>query len=231
MTAILAALRRRRYLWPFGGVRESIQGTDNQIFYNRCALVNVRLCIAGNHNQIIFGAGCYLNHVTFRISGDHHRITLGSGCQFTGGWGSESVIWFEDHHCCLDIGPKSSFVSVHLAVIEPHTKLFIGADCMFASDIDVRTGDSHSILDTATGQRTNPGQNVTIGDHVWVGAHCVILKGCDIQPLSVVATGSVVTRGSYGPGVILAGNPAKVVRSGITWSRDRVLAEAEQGGY
>jgi len=54
---------------------------------------------------------------------------------------------------------------------------------------------------------------ITIGDDVWVGAQAIILKGAMIGDGSIVAAGAVVVRGDYPARSLLAGNPAKVVRS------------------
>lgn len=54
---------------------------------------------------------------------------------------------------------------------------------------------------------------VTIGDDVWIGANATILKGARIGDGCVVATGAVVTKGDYPARSILAGSPAKVVKS------------------
>jgi len=54
---------------------------------------------------------------------------------------------------------------------------------------------------------------ITIGDDVWIGAHAIILKGVVLGDGCVVAAGAVVTRGDYAPGSILAGNPAKIVKT------------------
>lgn len=54
---------------------------------------------------------------------------------------------------------------------------------------------------------------VTIGDDVWIGANVSILKGAYIGAGSIVATGAVVPAGQYPPRSILAGVPAKVVKS------------------
>lgn len=64
------------------------------------------------------------------------------------------------------------------------------------------------------GSRWNfPGEPVEIGDDVWVGANATILKGASIGAGSIVATGAVVTRGTYPPRSIIAGNPARVVKT------------------
>ena len=57
-----------------------------------------------------------------------------------------------------------------------------------------------------------PTQAISIGDDVWLGANVTILKGAKIGNGCVVATGSVVTAGSYPDRSILAGVPAKVVK-------------------
>lgn len=52
---------------------------------------------------------------------------------------------------------------------------------------------------------------VTIGDDVWIGCNVVILKGVTIGRGAVVGAGSVVTH-DVPPLVLVAGNPARVVR-------------------
>jgi acetyltransferase-like isoleucine patch superfamily enzyme len=113
-------------------------------------------------------------------------------------------------------------VEVSISLGEPHSKALIGADCMFASDIEIRTSDAHSVIDTASGERINLAEDVTIGNHVWIASHSIILKGVNIGENSVVAAGAVVTN-SCPPGSILAGNPARVIKTGITWTRERII--------
>jgi acetyltransferase-like isoleucine patch superfamily enzyme len=52
---------------------------------------------------------------------------------------------------------------------------------------------------------------VVIDDDVFIGMNCLILKGVTIGAGTIIGAGSVVTR-SIEPGVIAAGNPARVIR-------------------
>lgn len=92
---------------------------------------------------------------------------------------------------------------------------------MFSYEVEVRTGDSHSIIDKHTKKRLNYAKNIEIGNHVWVGAHTKILKGVIIGDNSIVGLGSIVTK-SVGSSVIVAGMPAKTVREDISWLRERI---------
>lgn len=73
----------------------------------------------------------------------------------------------------------------------------------------VTDSDWHSIGGSA-GQ-----QDVVIGDRVWVGSSVRVLKGARIADDSIVAAGSTVLAGDFPARSLLAGAPAKVVRSGL----------------
>lgn len=104
---------------------------------------------------------------------------------------------------------------VHIAVTE-NSKVIIGEDCMFANNIDIRTGDSHAVIDAQTGKRLNYAGDVTINRHVWIAPHSVILKNVNIGENSIIATGVIVTKSSE-PGVIIGGNPASVIKTDVSW--------------
>lgn len=58
-----------------------------------------------------------------------------------------------------------------------------------------------------------PGREIVIGDDVWVGANATILKGARIGNGCIIGTGSVVLKGEYPDRSVLAGNPARVVKT------------------
>lgn len=55
------------------------------------------------------------------------------------------------------------------------------------------------------------GKRVVIGDDVWVGGAAVICPGVTIGNRVVVGAGAVVTK-DFGDDVVIAGNPARVIR-------------------
>jgi len=204
--------------YPFNKVRKKISGTNNQIQYKNAILTSVTFDIKGNQNRIVIRKNCFMNDVFFYIRGDNHEIIIGEECRFSRG----GNLWFEDHNGSLVIGDQSTFEDVHIAVTEPESKVTIGKNCMFAYDIDVRTGDSHSIISLENNKRINYAQDVIIGNHVWIAAHCTLLKGVTIPDNTIVATGSIVNKPFQESGVIIAGNPAQIVTEKVTWLRERI---------
>ena len=202
-------------------VQKTIRGQENILMAEGASLSGVRVDIIGDNNRISIGRGCVLSNVYFRIRGSGHQIEFGENCRVSRG----AVLWFEDHDGVLRVGPGTTMVEVHVAVTE-HSKVIIGEDCMFANDIDIRTGDSHSVIDTQTGERLNYAGDVVISRHVWIAPHTVILKGVAIGENSIIATGAVVTK-SCEAGVILGGNPAKTIKTGVSWKRERVARKQQ----
>ena len=96
---------------------------------------------------------------------------------------------------------------------------------MFSNDIEIRSGDSHSILKAGTEERTNWAESVVIGDHVWLTAHVRILKGSTIPSHSIVANSSVITHKLDIPYSIYGGNPVKLLKTGMDWDRSRYKFE------
>lgn len=61
---------------------------------------------------------------------------------------------------------------------------------------------------------------VVIEDGVLVGANAVVLEGCRVGQGSVIAAGAVVTT-DIGPGVVAAGQPARVLKDVDARTRDK----------
>lgn len=91
-------------------------------------------------------------------------------------------------------------------VIGNHT--IIGANCkimdndMHSLDVEERNADIFTNL---------PCRDVIIGDNVFIGCNSIILKGTQVGNNCVIGAGSVVS-GKYPDNVIIAGNPARIIK-------------------
>lgn len=92
----------------------------------------------------------------------------------------------------------------------------LGDNILISYGISIWNGDGHTILDEYN-KAINHSKDVFIGNNVWIGHRAEILKGTVIQDNSVVGACSVVNRAFYESNVIIAGQPAKIVKHGITW--------------
>jgi acetyltransferase-like isoleucine patch superfamily enzyme len=207
--------KRKKSIKP----RKFIQGKNNKFIIDKSIVFkNCSFDIIGNNNEIEILESSFFNNVTFFIRGDNNRIKINKNVMFNRG----GSIWIEDYNCEMTIGECTTFEDVHIAITEPGSKINIGKDCMFAYNIDLRTGDSHSIIDSLTNKRINYAQNITIGDHVWIAAHVSILKGVRIAENSVLATRAVVTKSFDDKNILIGGVPAKKLKENINWDRHRI---------
>ena len=131
--------------------------------------------------------------------------------------------------CCkLTIGSNFSCRGALIYMQEPYTEIRIGNDCMFSEQIFITISDMHTIFDNNTKEVINKPQNIYIGNHVWLGFRTSILKGARLSDCSVAGTGSVITKTFVESNVIIAGNPAKIIRHNINWSHKPVFKFEEQ---
>ena len=98
--------------------------------------------------------------------------------------------------------------------------IVIDEGALFSSHIELRTSDSHPIYDM-NGERINTAKSIHIGARVWVGTGVRINKGVVIGNDCVVGNGTVMTKSIVDNNVIIAGNLGKIVKEGITWSKER----------
>ena len=184
------------------------------------SLHNIKFDIDEMSNVLIeLGVGVKLNGVKIYIRGTNHKIILGDNVRV-----SKGIFCMEDNDCLIQIGNNTTIESAQFACTEPFSSINVGDDCMFSHDIELRTGDSHSILDLNTQDRLNFAKNINIENRVWIGAHVKILKGVEIQSDVVVGLGSIVLGSKIlKKNTIYSGVPAKCLKQDIFWSRKRIL--------
>ena len=178
-------------------------------------LQNCRMQINGAENKVNIGDACRLQNCIIKIRGNNNSVNVNSGCHLI-----DTEFYIEDDNCNIIIGNETCICGkTQLAAIEG-CSISIGNHCLFSSEINLRTGDSHAILDMS-GNRINPSKDIIIEDHVWIGNRAIILKGVHLEQNTIVATGAVVTKSFPEPNCVLAGNPAKIIRENINWNSDR----------
>lgn len=91
--------------------------------------------------------------------------------------------------------------------------MHIGRDAIIAWEVLISDSDWH---DVEGAQRNRP---VTIGDRVWIAHGVSILKGAQIPSGCIVGAKSIVKGAVDGPNSLLAGTPARVVRTNVRWKR------------
>ena len=114
----------------------------------------------------------------------------------------------------------SSTDVVKILLLRGNGNIKIGDDCMFAYNDTIQMGDGHAIYSKTNKHPINNNKDIIIGNHVWVAADALILKGAKISDNSIVGIKSVVTKSFAETNVILAGVPAKIVKTDISWTRD-----------
>jgi maltose O-acetyltransferase len=117
--------------------------------------------------------------------------------------------FYVDYGEYLTIGPRT-FVNFGLVALDG-AGISIGADCQIGPNVQLLT----ALHPTEPGPRRDKlgsARPIAIGDNVWLGGGAIVLPGVTVGDDSVIGAGSVVTK-DVPAGVIVVGNPARVLRS------------------
>ena len=186
-------------------------------FVCKGVLLNSSVSLSGRDNAIIVEGGVKINNVKISVSGQGNQVIIRKNAMFCEG----GRIRVEDENNVLDIGDNSILVDCFFSVSDSGSKITIGKDCLFSAKVIMRNSDTHSILDEHE-KRTNPARDTVIGDRVWIGYGANVLKGCRIGDDCIIGTQSVVAGVTAPNGCVIAGVPAKIVKQGVHWTKERL---------
>lgn len=198
--------------------RTKIQGLRrrNNIIIQNGLLLRSKIIFKGRGNVIFIGPNSRIENYSIKIYGNYNKINVGEYCQMKNG-----EFWVEDDKNEMIIGARTTIQpNTQLAAIEG-CKISIGEDYMFSSDIIIRTGDSHTILNTDK-KRINISRDVQIGTHCWIGHRSMINKGVTIPNNTIIGAGAIVVKQFVLENTVIAGIPARVVKENVSWMRERI---------
>ena len=165
-------------------------------------------------------SGDFQGRMLLHVHGNDIKVDIGRESR-----GGYYVKLWEKAHFIL--GDKTTSNGSEIWV-QKGNKVNISNDCMLAHNVLLMSGDMHSIFELSSFQQINNyNSEINIGDHVWLGRNSTICKGVSIGNGSIVGLGSVITK-SMPRCVVAAGNPAKIIKSNISWARPDAI-NADEG--
>jgi maltose O-acetyltransferase len=111
----------------------------------------------------------------------------------------------------VNIHVGENFFANFDCVILDCAEVRIGKNCLIAPQVGIYTA-THPLDPVQRSSGRELAAPITIGDDCWIGGHATINPGVTLGNNVVVAAGAVVTR-SFGDNVVLAGVPARVIRT------------------
>ena len=205
-----------------------IKGENNKIFIVlngkkkrlRRKLDGLNVIMNGKNSYLELELPLNFKNTTIHLEGENavfimkHSDTIVNNASFyVGSWGR----CFIDENIKLN-QPNFKVVVNNNERFKPH-KLVIGKNAQIGRDISIRTSDGHSIFKEDDILPYNEPQDILIGDNVWIAQRVTILKGSKISSNSVIGACTLVNKEFNETGVIIAGNPAKIVKRNIHWNR------------
>lgn len=203
----------------------NIQGNNNQIiiveengiencYLNIEQIEGLKIEINGNNNIVkIYKPFNVFKNVLIELGNDNTYIEIGKNC----------II--ENFHFRLKFGTNQKCILGEnitmyggAIVLDEDASAYIGNNCLFAAGFMVWGSDGHSIINKSNKNLLNRVKKpVCIGSHCWFGLSVSILKNTTVSSNSIVGLGSVVSGNFSEENVILAGNPAKIVKRDVEW--------------
>ena len=174
-------------------------------------LKGLLIAVFGNNNDINLGKIFYPVNDTIGLTG--LTINIGNPPEDTLTPGVKR----EANNCKVNIGDNIIICGARLFLQDSETSISIGNDCMISWGIDIWCTDVHTVTDL-DGNPTNFSDKIEIGNHVWIGKDVKIGKNTKISNDSIIGWASVVTKKFDESNVVLAGNPAKIVKRDVNWN-------------
>lgn len=91
----------------------------------------------------------------------------------------------------------------------------IGHNVLCGWNVQIRDSDGHSVF--TNGIKHSNCKEVSVGNHCWLASDVVVMKGVHIADDNIIAFGSRVLKDCETSNNLLAGFPAKIIKSDVSW--------------
>ena len=141
-------------------------------------------------------------------------ISNGGKIILAGNCGLSKGVFIESNNSEILLG-KNFRCNYSSSIYCKDSSISFGNDVVLGWKVTIRNGDGHAVI--VNGNKHEMSKPISIGNHVWICSFVHILKGVKIGDDSVVAYGSIVTKGFDLTQVLIGGYPAKVLSNNTNW--------------
>jgi acetyltransferase-like isoleucine patch superfamily enzyme len=170
-------------------------------------------------NKISFGKNLNLFGIPVIFKKSGSVLKIGDNCSIKSsflsnliGLSQRTIIVTRTKEAKVEIGDN---VGISGATIYSRKGISIGDNTLIGGNVKILDNDFHPIEVEARNKDDKNmirSKEVVIGKDCFIGCNALILKGTKIGDGSVVGAGSVVS-GEFASSVIIAGNPARVIKN------------------
>lgn len=149
-------------------------------------------------------------------------------------FGFNRHVYWPVHHSSLISNPKNVYCGIETCpgfmpgcYIQALGKIYIGDYTQISANVGIITAN-HDVYEN---KKHDNAKNVRIGKYSWIGMNSVILPGVELGDYTIVGAGSVVTK-SFNEGyLVIAGNPARIIKRLDREKCQPFKSEYEYNGY
>ncbi|MGN0394904.1 MAG: acyltransferase [Coprococcus sp.] len=209
-------------LTSFNDIESEVK--QNKVYANpqKSSLENSKITFRGTGNILFVEDGVRLSNCTIGFQGSNSVVYLSK---------NRHIYYLNisiNNNSCVYIGEDCYFNGKMTIVASEQQNILIGNDGLFSFGIFIRTADPHLVYDCNTKKRINDSRSVLIGDHVWLGQNALILKGTAIGSGAIIGGNAVLSNKTIPSNVSAAGNPSRIIKSGVFFSSECVHAWTDE---
>lgn len=180
---------------------------------------NLYITVHGNNNTVKIGCPEVMQDFCVEIHGNNNTVSVGIVNDFSKDCCLRRTVFLMCGNNEKIIVGDNPLLNSHcfFTILEDDASIEIGNDCLFGEHCTIYASDGHAVINADTKELLNRATSgVKIGNRVWCGYRCFLTKNCCLPDDTIIAAQSVVTKKFEKTSTLLAGNPASVIRTGVS---------------